>query len=426
MKTGVLRNEDQKSAMRSLREYLDTIKQNKQRTDSTSEGAAAKERDPTRTSMSISASQTPGLGTIAESAATISEDEVLGPPPRMQRMASEDAPSPASVVVAVEGGDMGVVEDVVGGTLNTTAKAQDVVGGVWPNGTAEKGVATNPVASQHDPTSVQVVKRAETGPVANPAHSVARAPPDSAPQQQLSAVSQSNIAASEHPPISLPEEERKHIRTNSTESTSDKRQVAPPPQDEKQVGVSEATAHSHKFIVETVPAIAIATETGANRFDEVATATPTHIPTTTPLQVQELGIVQSEHSAESTPTHFSQGGLESTSATAIPSQEQLLTQESKDKSTIDKLATEKGANGTLKKKGARGKSKQIKLNFVEMTDEKVVKCALVTVTGQMVNFQFSMKYDKPVVMFQKLVCYCYWFIVEGKVVVGGGGGGGAG
>ena len=74
--------------------------------------------------------------------------------------------------------------------------------------------------------------------------------------------------------------------------------------------------------------------------------------------------------------------------------------------------SEKGTNGTLKKKGQRGKPKQIKLNLVEMTDEKVVKCALVTGTGQMVNFQFSVKYDKPLAIFQKLVgvftCMCVY------------------
>ena len=410
MRTGVLRNEDQKSAVRSLREYLDTIKQNKLRTDSTSDGGV-REKDPAKANpVSLSTAVAPSLSTITEStvAPPIGDDEVLAPP-RVQRTISEDAPASTNVFVAVEGGDVGVAEDGVGGTgtTNATAKAQDVVGGVWPNGTAEKGVATHPAPAQHEPpSSTQVTKRTDTVPVVNPAHSANRATPDTPPlsaHQQLTSLSQSNVGAPDHPIVSAqPEEERKHVRTNSNES--EKRQQGPAPSDEKPVGVAEGAVHTPKFVVEPVSAIAMATETGTGRFEEGAAVTPIHVPTTSAvLQPPDISSVQSEHSAESTPSHFSQASLESTSATTISTQEQVVNQDARDKSTGEKLAVEKGGNGTLKKKGARGKTKQIKLNFVEMTDEKVVKCALVTVTGQMVNFQFSMKYDKPVVMFQKLV-----------------------
>ena len=142
--------------------------------------------------------------------------------------------------------------------------------------------------------------------------------------------------------------------------------------------------------------------------EDSSTATPTNPPpsaATSLLQPNELAVVQSEHSTESTPTHnSSQGSLESTSASTMASQEQLPSQEMKSD-------REKGTNGTLKKKAQRSKSKQIKLNLVEMTDEKVVKCTLVTGTGQMVNFQFSKNYDKPLAIFQKLVSLLYQYIL---------------
>jgi hypothetical protein len=143
--------------------------------------------------------------------------------------------------------------------------------------------------------------------------------------------------------------------------------------------------------------------------EDSATATPTNPPTTATSLIppHELAaLVQSEQSIESTPAHNSQGSLESTSTSTMASQDQLSSQEVKS----DKERAEKGTNGTLKKKAQRSKSKQIKLNLVEMTDEKVVKCTLVTGAGQMVNFQFSKNYDKPLAIFQKLVSLFYQYI----------------
>lgn len=59
-------------------------------------------------------------------------------------------------------------------------------------------------------------------------------------------------------------------------------------------------------------------------------------------------------------------------------------------------------NGSGKKKVVRGKVK-LRLNGVSGDKDKVVKCSLVTSVGQMVNFQFSMVYDKPQEIFQKFV-----------------------
>ena len=63
-------------------------------------------------------------------------------------------------------------------------------------------------------------------------------------------------------------------------------------------------------------------------------------------------------------------------------------------------------NGGRKIKGsARPKAKQLKLKLtlVEVKREGVVKCALATSTGQVVHFQFSVKYDRPEEIFQKFV-----------------------
>ena len=60
-------------------------------------------------------------------------------------------------------------------------------------------------------------------------------------------------------------------------------------------------------------------------------------------------------------------------------------------------------NGSSKKKAVRGKMK-MKLQFLEIVDGNVVKCKLVTHTG-MVNFKFSMEYDKPQEIFQKLASF---------------------
>ena len=77
-----------------------------------------------------------------------------------------------------------------------------------------------------------------------------------------------------------------------------------------------------------------------------------------------------------------------------------------DKSTTDKLqANERQGNG--KKKTSRGKPRQLKLVFQELTNENVVKCTLNTSTGQ-VDFRFSMKYDKPVTIFKKFVSFTFY------------------
>ena len=454
VKTGVLRTEDQKSAVRSLREYLDPIKLKKQHKDSSGEGATKEKDPPAKTSQPLvpttNASLAPGLSTIAESTSSstnlggVEEEQQPGAPPKIQRLISEEAPPTSSavapgttIVTGVEVGDVGGAEEGGVAPTNTiTTKVQEVVGGVWPNSGLEKSVpvTSHSGTSQLEPSNLSVAKRSDTAPTTTSVHqALTRAPSEPIPgatQSNLGASPQSNIAASDLQSVPfLPDEERKTVRTNSNESEKGQQgQTSHPPPDDKQsvapegsmlIQVSTASStksssSSYSTSRSLVPVGPV--EPGTSRLDDVTASVSTIAPATALLQTHELGVVQSaEHSAESTPTHFSQGSLESTSTSTISSQEQLSAQESKgekDKTSSDKLTAEKGTNGTLKKKGPRGKLKQIKLNFVEMTDEKVVKCALVTGTGQMVNFQFSMKYDKPLVMFQKLVrCHYIDFIV---------------
>ena len=67
----------------------------------------------------------------------------------------------------------------------------------------------------------------------------------------------------------------------------------------------------------------------------------------------------------------------------------------------------------IKKKAVYRKSKPLKLSLVSVSDGKVVKCKLGTAAGQMINFQFSMEYDKPQEVFQKMVCVytMYMYII---------------
>ncbi len=73
--------------------------------------------------------------------------------------------------------------------------------------------------------------------------------------------------------------------------------------------------------------------------------------------------------------------------------------------------TDKPHGGNGKKKISRGKQKQLKLDFQELTIENVVKCTLNTNTGQVVEFRFSTKYDKPVNIFREFVSFEMFVIV---------------
>ena len=472
----MLRNEDQKSAVRSLREYLDTVKQKRLPKDSTTsatETAAGKEKDASsRTNVTpvpvTGSSLAPSLSTIAEASQGDEDLQGQSAVPKLQRLASEENQSVSSVVTGTStaatttstarstagnievGGDVGGTEE--GGVATTTTKGQEVVGGVFPNNTGMPLPSTPhsaTLSNQFEPSTLLTAKRSDTAPALTPANHVHRAPSSeptpSGAQNALGATSQSNIHATpDHQNVALPEEERKTTsRTNSNESEKGSQNVSTTgstPDIKLSVG-SEGIPQVQKEASSVQPSSSSTVQTSSSRSlalpvgpvesggvggsvsvsasggggggmsrassEESATATPTNPPTATSvLQPHELAVVQSEHSIESTPTHLSQGGLESTSATAMSSQEQISSQEVKS----DK-EKEKGTNGTLKKKGQRGKSKQIKLNLVEMTDEKVVKCTLVTGTGQMVNFQFSKNYDKPLAIFQKLVSLFYQYIL---------------
>lgn len=88
---------------------------------------------------------------------------------------------------------------------------------------------------------------------------------------------------------------------------------------------------------------------------------------------------------------------------------------------IDKppFASAGDRQGNGQKKMTRGKQKQLKLKFQELTSDNVVKCTLNTSTGQQVDFRFSMKYDKPGTIFKKLVSVLVG-VQRQSTVVGGG------
>ena len=464
--------------MRSLREYLDTVKQKRQPKDSASgsEPAAGKEKDPSKPSVPITgSSMAPSLSTITEAS---QGDEDLQGPPKLQRLASEENPSASSIVSGIStpsaitttagsevmGGDVGGVEEV---GVVITSKGQDAVGaGIFPNTSIMPSTPHSAtLTSQFDQSSLLVLKRSDTTPASTPAHQAARAassepPSSSGAQNALKTTLQSSVHTTpEHSNTALSDDERRTtVRSNSIESekgsqNSTTSSVSP---DRKQSPGSEGQTPTHKEANLQQPSSSSSVQSSSSRpfvvpigliegsggaasvfgasgsggisrtgSEDGSTATPTSVPPTGAiLQPHELTVVQSEHSAESTPTHISQSSLESTSSSMISSQEQF-SQElkgDKEKSLLGDKASatmsEKGTNGALKKKGQRGKPKQIKLNLVEMTDEKVVKCALVTGTGQMVNFQFSVKYDKPLAIFQKLVgLFTYMYLCVSRILV---------
>lgn len=62
------------------------------------------------------------------------------------------------------------------------------------------------------------------------------------------------------------------------------------------------------------------------------------------------------------------------------------------------------SSDTLKRKALRSKPKIIKLTFIEFIKEtKVIQCELLTSNGKILKYQFSLKYDKPEEMFLKFV-----------------------
>ena len=61
-----------------------------------------------------------------------------------------------------------------------------------------------------------------------------------------------------------------------------------------------------------------------------------------------------------------------------------------------------GGGGVRKKPRVKEPKKGLKLKLIEKADN-VVSCSLVTSSGQMINFRFSLDYDKPREISQNLV-----------------------
>lgn len=91
------------------------------------------------------------------------------------------------------------------------------------------------------------------------------------------------------------------------------------------------------------------------------------------------------------------------SDTTTPSRMQITMETSSASSLSQETGDRPLSQGNGKKK-TRFKQKQLKLEFQELTTENVVKCTLISSTGQ-VDFRFSTKYDKPGAIFKKLVSF---------------------
>ena len=61
-----------------------------------------------------------------------------------------------------------------------------------------------------------------------------------------------------------------------------------------------------------------------------------------------------------------------------------------------------GGGGVRKKPRVKEPKKGLRLKLIEKADN-VVSCSLVTSSGQLINFRFSLDYDKPREIFQNLV-----------------------
>lgn len=64
-------------------------------------------------------------------------------------------------------------------------------------------------------------------------------------------------------------------------------------------------------------------------------------------------------------------------------------------------------NGGSRKKGGRPKepkAKSLRLKHTYLSKDRVLGCSLNTSAGQVVNFKFSIEYDKPKEIFHNFVC----------------------
>lgn len=102
------------------------------------------------------------------------------------------------------------------------------------------------------------------------------------------------------------------------------------------------------------------------------------------------------------------GGLEASSSSSLIQVIQVS-----DKALDREKFPGSAASGTERqvssKKSSRGKPKQLKLELKEQTND-VVKCTLNTSTGQ-VDFRFSVEYDKPQTIFRKIVSLSKTYVV---------------
>ena len=372
VKSGILGNDVSKNVLRSLREYVDDIKQKRQ---------PRKDLAPPEPKANIPIQQQ----TIPEA----TEQETMQP--KFIRQNSGTEGNATSIVKGTEGGVVcesvpPVISDPVGVANvekgRVTPSQLPPVSDQGTNSTKQSEL-TSPVVQQK-PRTLSEPSTNLTAPGPGPTLPVQTVPPLS-----------SNATPSEQ-------------TTVSDEKPKTKPPVNQPPvPSEPQLPLSLAPSQSTQIVVEkqssegslSVPSTsALTTETTT---PPLQTAHVEDTPSSSTLQVS--GVQVDKTSSESTPVHQLEAISSSSLNDAHPTQASASTTDLKvEKLDKDKATVGDSKNGTMKKKSQRAKTKQLKLTFVEVTGE-VIKCKLVTSAGNMVNFQFSIKYDKPEVIVLKFV-----------------------
>ena len=129
--------------------------------------------------------------------------------------------------------------------------------------------------------------------------------------------------------------------------------------------------------------------------------------------VSQSGATQSSSCSTQSQTTSSSSissGYHSQSSSTVP----LSSSSSSSSPSVEADANGSGSTGTSgggsfrSKKGSRTKdNKRIKLKFNEKVKDNVISCTLQTSAGQVINFKFSLEYDKPHEIFNNLVSLHY-------------------
>lgn len=345
---------------RSLREYIEGVKQKRHPGRIVDEGKE-KGGEKTLEPKTNPPSHTPSPSPAGANEPTPVDNELV--PPKVQSQLSVDETTSS---VKPDDGAGPKSETQPGGTV----QGQDMTGqGAMPTGTIERDRTLSLNMSK-----VQEPKQPDlVSPTLHPNLPL--------PDHPLSTVQQITASTGQ----AIPQDSG--LKSQSSSTLSDKKSYAsvtkkPPSQ-------NGADSHSNANLSSAQPQLG----TGSSAEKHIPEASPPSQDLKPPSVRSENLLstpshdIQSDTSAESTPVHQSHSDTEYSSTSGQPNEK-------------DKTA----ANGTLKRKAQRGKPKPIRLTLLESnSDNKVIKCQLVTSNGKILKYQFSLKYDKPEEMFLKFV-----------------------